>query len=331
LSSYATDRRVFEYWVDGDWVAADHLMGKIRSEKALKSEACRNSHAGPCSADHIGPISLGFAHRPEFQFLCKSCNSSKNNRMSLADVRHLLAAEGRGEQVASWYCREVWNLCKGLVTTEEMANRICKILRDNRHTVMVFLGRVARAGHYAFLSTFLGLERADQEPTFNNLRAVNHITAYDSLTTKVRGTKYALEQKARRMRVAFSALKEYVGKENRNAMLVTNDEIESHGGNAIRALDGSPEEVKRLDREIDQVVNAERPAEEQLRALVTSVPTRATEPQQFRLARAELEKAMGLAARVLRSMWDDDRFVREAADEEEATDEDEDDGEGAED
>eukprot|EP01034_Spumella_vulgaris_P039326 gene39326-48588_t len=26
LKSYVTDRRVFEYWVDGDWVAADRLM-----------------------------------------------------------------------------------------------------------------------------------------------------------------------------------------------------------------------------------------------------------------------------------------------------------------
>ncbi|WP_250551869.1 hypothetical protein, partial [Escherichia coli] len=29
--SYVTDRRVFEYWVDGDWVAADRLMGQVRT------------------------------------------------------------------------------------------------------------------------------------------------------------------------------------------------------------------------------------------------------------------------------------------------------------
>lgn len=40
LQSYSTDRRVFEYWVDGDWVAADHLMGLIRSDKTLKAVAC---------------------------------------------------------------------------------------------------------------------------------------------------------------------------------------------------------------------------------------------------------------------------------------------------
>ena len=32
LAGYVTDRRVFEYWADGDWIAADRLMGAIRSK-----------------------------------------------------------------------------------------------------------------------------------------------------------------------------------------------------------------------------------------------------------------------------------------------------------
>jgi len=96
LQSYITDRRVFEYWVEGDWVAADRLMGLIRSDKHLNEAACVNGHAGPCAADHIGPISRGFVHKPEFQLLCRMCNSAKNNRMSVTDVRHLMAAESRG-------------------------------------------------------------------------------------------------------------------------------------------------------------------------------------------------------------------------------------------
>jgi Alw26I/Eco31I/Esp3I family type II restriction endonuclease len=163
LQSYTTDRRVFEYWVDGNWVAADHLMGKIRSDKGLKAEACRHGHPGPCNADHIGPISLGFAHRPEFQFLCNTCNSAKNNRMSQGDVNLLIAAEGRGEVVTSWSCKQLWDLCKGLVKSEESAKRLSKLLRDNRHTVMYMLEEIARAGHYTFLSTYLGLHHADRE------------------------------------------------------------------------------------------------------------------------------------------------------------------------
>lgn len=76
MTTYVTDRRVFEYWASGDWVAADRLMGLLRRD--FGAEECRHGHPGPCHADHIGPISLGFAHRPRFQMLCASCNSAKN-------------------------------------------------------------------------------------------------------------------------------------------------------------------------------------------------------------------------------------------------------------
>jgi len=93
LQSYVTDRRVFEYWVEGDWVAANTLMGIIRSNAAIRQELCANGHDGPCAADHVGPISLGFVHRPSFRLLCNSCNGARNNRMALADVQELIAAE----------------------------------------------------------------------------------------------------------------------------------------------------------------------------------------------------------------------------------------------
>ncbi len=316
LRSYTTDRRVFEYWVDGNWVAADHLMGLIRSDKKLKAEPCRNDHQGPCSADHVGPISLGFAHRPDFQLLCHSCNSGKNNRMYASDVTHLIAAQARGERIASWYCESLWDQCKGLVTGEETAQRLSKLLRDNRHTVMYILGDVARAGHYAFLATFLGLERASQEPRFENLRVENHLTVYDALTLKPRATKYVGEQKARRLRVAFTALREYVGKENRNAYLVTDETIKARVSAALAALATAPAEVKSLDEEIRLAATAETPQEETLRALAERVPTSVTEPTAFKTARAELSGAMGFVATRLAAMWTAERYVREVVEDE---------------
>ena len=108
LASYSTDRRAFENWSDGNWITANKLMGFINSNPGMKKERCANDgngghHPRPCSADHIGPISLGFCHRPEFQFLCKPCNSAKNNRMYYSDVLHLIEVEKAGETVATWY------------------------------------------------------------------------------------------------------------------------------------------------------------------------------------------------------------------------------------
>ncbi len=316
LQSYTTDRRVFEYWVEGDWVAADRLMGLIRSDKHLQEEACVNGHAGPCAADHIGPISLGFVHRPEFQLLCRTCNSAKNNRMALRDVRHLIAAEGRGEQVASWYCKALWDRRKGSVVDEETALRLSKLLRDNRHTLMRVLEQIADTGHFTFLATFLGLDCAKHNVEFVNLRVENHLTRFDELVHSDRTTKYAVEQQARRLRVAFDALRDYFAKENRNAFVISNDRIGEAIRNAICELDAAPDGVRRLDEELRSVLSAEVPSDEELRKVVVKVPSARDEPAEFARARAALEVAMTLVAEELSALWNDERYVRARLDEE---------------
>src|SRR5690606_1922079 len=112
-----TDRRVFEHWNEGNWIAADRLMGRVRTQ--FVNEICRNGHPGPCAADHIGPLSLGFTHRPEFQLLCNACNSAKNNRMTLSDIQHLKAVQEKGEKIISWYGKKLWAELNGRVDTDE--------------------------------------------------------------------------------------------------------------------------------------------------------------------------------------------------------------------
>jgi Alw26I/Eco31I/Esp3I family type II restriction endonuclease len=317
LRSYTTDRRVFEYWVEGDWVAADRMMGLIRTDPGLRGENCANGHPGPCSADHIGPISLGFTHRPEFRLLCKACNSAKNNRMSLGDVELLRRAEGEGEKVVSWYCERLWDLRKGYVTDEETALRLSKLLRDNRHTVMMILEHIARAGHLTFLSTFLGIEYADNNITFTNLRAEDHATRFDAMERTDRATKYAAEQKARRFRVAFSALWDYVNKENRNALYTTSPEIEKKIREALCHLDQKPEEVERLDVELGVLLSTDTAwQDDRARELIEKVPSRTEEPESFNNARKCLVNAMALAAERLSDMWTDERYVRASLDDE---------------
>jgi len=317
LQSYTTDRRVFEYWVEGDWVAADRMMGLIRSDQALRNEDCVNEHPGPCSADHIGPISLGFTHRPEFRLLCKSCNSAKNNRMSYGDVSALRRAEKEGEKVVSWYCERLWDLRKGDVANEETALRLSKLLRDNRHTVMMILEQIARGGHFTFLSTFLGLEYADYHVTFANLRAEEHTTRFDSIDRTNRTTKYAAEQKARRLRVAFNALWDYVNKENRNALYITSPEIEKKVREALCNLDRQHEEIEKLDREMEELLSSDTAWEDdRARELVERIPTPANEPEKFVAARKCLADAMGLVAGRLHDMWTDERYVRASLDDE---------------
>lgn len=134
----------------------------------MKKEHCANEengghHPRPCSADHIGPISLGFCHRPEFQFLCKPCNSAKNNRMYYTDVLHLIEVEKGGETVATWYADPIWQKCKGKVTDKESALRLSRVMRDNRNVAMMLLADFIDRNEFLFLFTLLNLEYADYD------------------------------------------------------------------------------------------------------------------------------------------------------------------------
>jgi Alw26I/Eco31I/Esp3I family type II restriction endonuclease len=293
LKAYTTDRRVFEYWTEGNWIAADRLMGRIRAD--FGGESCLNGHPGPCSADHIGPLSLGFTHRPEFQLLCKPCNSAKNNRMSLREVLHLRKVETDGETVISWHSQALWDLRKEDVLDDETALRLSKILRDNRHTLMSILQRIADGGHFTFLATFLELEYAQQKVDFINLHVENHITQFDSISYLPRDNKYAEEQKIRRFRVAFESLRDYFRKATRNTYVITTPQIE----NSIE-----------LDRQITELlsVSGTIPAEEDIRIIVESIPV--DRQSNFLEAKKKITEIMQLTAVELSNQWTSDRYVR---------------------
>jgi len=308
LKAYTTDRRVFEYWTEGNWIAADRLMGQIRAY--FGNELCSNGHSGPCSADHIGPLSLGFTHRPEFQLLCNPCNSAKNNRMSLKDVVHLREVELKNETVISWHSKELWDQCKKYVSDDETALRLSKILRDNRHTLMSVFQKIADAGHFTFLSTFLELEYAEQKVEFVNLRIENHITKFDRVNLISRESMYVEEQKSRRCRVAFESLRDYFRKATRNTYIVNNPEIESSIINTLDFLKTSSSQVKKLDKQIENLLSStsEVPIDEGFRLIVGYIPSNNSE--NFIQAKNELNTVMYLVAVELNSQWNSDRYVR---------------------
>jgi Alw26I/Eco31I/Esp3I family type II restriction endonuclease len=314
LQSYTVDRRAFEYWVDGDWVAADSLMGLIRSHAELRACPCRHGHPGPCSADHIGPISLGFRHRPEFQFLCRACNSAKNNRLTLEDVEILREVERRGEPVASRYCESLWQLTNRLVTNQETALRLSKVLRDNRHTALMILGELADEDHLIFLCTFLGLEYAEQRLASEEF-VVDACTArFRSLVPAKRAGRYVGEQKARRIRVAFEALEAYLEKDQRNAVSVIPKRARRNIEHAKEALADTPRTLEALGEELAMAL--EEGNDEKLRRIAAGVPSRSELPKSFRRAKILLEEAMEVIANELRSAWGAPRYVRAEANEE---------------
>lgn len=82
LKSYTKDRRAYEYWSDGNIHAANQFMG--------------SSFFDGTSADHIGPISLGFVHDPRYlQPMPGGDNSSKRDRLQIVDIESIIETEKR--------------------------------------------------------------------------------------------------------------------------------------------------------------------------------------------------------------------------------------------
>lgn len=100
LKSYTKDRRAYEYWSDGNIHAADMFMGS-------------QSFNG-VSADHIGPISLGFVHDPRYlRPMTSSGNSTKRDRLLVEDINAILDVEAAsGIYPMSWYSAEIWEFIK---------------------------------------------------------------------------------------------------------------------------------------------------------------------------------------------------------------------------
>lgn len=139
LSKYGEDRRAYEFWVDGDHKAASWTMREF-------------SRYG-WSADHIGPISQGFAHRPNgFRPTTKEFQSTRRDRLRAKDVALLLETEKEGECVASWHVRVLWNALKQwAVGSDERAEALGHAMRAQVHDTLTLLSHLLEAGHERFL------------------------------------------------------------------------------------------------------------------------------------------------------------------------------------
>jgi len=308
LRSYTTDRRVFEYWSEGDWIAADRLMGLVRARFA--EHACADGGNG-ATADHIGPLSLGFMHRPEFRLLSKAANSAKNNRMTLWDVDFLVHREACGVRVASWYVESVWNALKTSVRTDETALRLSKVMRDNQRIAMMALAKIFEAGHATFLAALLNLQFADSKVEFINPTITDFITTFDSIARVPRNTRYAAEQKARRVRIGFEALRAYGARSNRHLSEVDDPDFNQALERTLAALRNAPNGVLEMDQRLLRTLqgSSEGVREEELRELSSAIPALVHVPA-LANAMSHLQAAMDIVARSLAALWNDDRYVR---------------------
>ncbi|TAE73825.1 MAG: restriction endonuclease [Bacteroidetes bacterium] len=210
LQRYGQDRRVYENWADGDWKQADRLMSMFRKFGL--------------SADHIGPISLGFCHRPKFHPLTREENSAKNNRMSFSDMQVLIADEKNGEQVVSWHSKYIWDKLKNKVKNDNDALKLSKLMRLNLHWVLMVFAMIDEKGFRDFLMQFLNLDYSNYDYKFPDFQLDGTFTKI--IKTDKKG-KNQENNKERYVRVAFESLEEYKNKENRRVTEWENENIDN--------------------------------------------------------------------------------------------------------
>ena len=209
LSKYGQDRRVYEFWSDGDWKSADWLMQEFKKHG--------------WSADHTGPISQGFCHRPKFGAMSLKENIDKRDRLGFEDVKTLLNDEKNGEQVVSWHTKFVWDRLKKDVKNEEDSLLLGKILRKNLHNVLFVLSQIKNAGHTDFLEKLLHPEYAYYSIKFE----INDFDKQEYGIEKTLGSKKQYENNAKRyVRKSIESLDEYQDKTNRKTKLWISNDID---------------------------------------------------------------------------------------------------------
>jgi Alw26I/Eco31I/Esp3I family type II restriction endonuclease len=208
MRSYSVDRRVFEWWSEGDWVVAQALFN---SAGAGECDDC-GKVLDRVSPDHVGPLSCGFKQIPYFVPLCATHQASKNRRLSLKDVQRLVEYEKKtGESVASFQVRAVWNRAMNAVRNDRDAALLSDVMRSMQDYYMRALALLFESGFVYELTWLLAPEQLAFDVTFSDLDAGKFTyTKFE----RIKKRSYLRDVRAGRiLRVAFESLLGYVSKE----------------------------------------------------------------------------------------------------------------------
>lgn len=210
MQSYSHDRRAFEWWAEGNWALADTLYNAAGPGKCQLCSPPKD--VSKVSPDHIGPLACGFKHLPFFRPTCNPCNSSKNRRMALHDVKDLIEYEERtGESPASWHARPLWDRFKLSVRSNAQAEELSAVMRAMQDLYLRCLHKLLEDGNARFLRTLLHPEYALRSYTLVGLDPAElTFTRFEEVE---KDTMNRRSLQARIVRIAFEELVVYVDKD----------------------------------------------------------------------------------------------------------------------
>lgn len=205
MKTYNKDRRAYEYWSDGNIHAANKFMNS-------------DFFAGT-SADHIGPISLGFKHDPLLlQRMSKGDNSSKRDRLLYEDIEKIIEIEREnpGFSAISWFSEEIWmhikRNYKNNIHDIELYRDMLKQNMANFMDILWIIKERCGDNGIKFLIEYL------LKPKFKYFSYSYSFDEYGKVseTSERYITDATRKEIDRFIRVAFEAVDDYHEKENRN-------------------------------------------------------------------------------------------------------------------
>ena len=203
LRTYTKDRRAYEYWSDGNIHAANKFM--------------KSHYFSGKSADHIGPISLGFVHDSHYlRPMTSGDNSAKRDRLSVKDIDKIMQIENlTGVYAMSWYSALLWEFIKqNYQSNHKQVKKYRDALKINVANFMEILWEISAVvplGKCFLIKKIL-------VPKFVYFRYSYRFNENGEIISKsIRHITGATpKEKIRLIRVAFESVKDYHSKNNRN-------------------------------------------------------------------------------------------------------------------
>lgn len=205
LKSYTRDRRAYEYWSDGNIHAANQFMG--------------SPFFNGISADHVGPISLGFIHDPHYlRPMTSGDNSAKRDRLRYEDIRLIQDIENTtGINAMSWFSQRIWAYIETnhILNQELISGFYRNTLKQNMSNYMFILYSVlANCGK-------IGQDFLIDNVLSKNFDCFNYSYSFDSYGNIVSKTERHFTERSnneleRYKRIAFASLVDFHEKENRS-------------------------------------------------------------------------------------------------------------------
>lgn len=204
LKSYTRDRRAYEYWSDGNIQAANQFMG--------------SGYFNGSSADHVGPISLGFVHDPRYlRIMSGSDNSTKRDRLSKETVEEVIQIhKNTGVYPMSWYSSLIWDFIVNnyYKDTDKISGDYRNLLKQSMANYMYILKLILDSGEngsHFLITTLIAPKRIDFRYNYKFDDLGNIISK-----EKRNITERAVGEFARFARIALDSVNEYSAKSNRN-------------------------------------------------------------------------------------------------------------------